>query len=254
LPQKLFVLFILTFLSDSLFTIEITADTSGKGKIDRWLNVEIDKDWKKLDINKNDKPDESCFYIDGTKVYFIRLEKLDSTGSGKPNIQITNKPEGNHYTTETEADSNIDGKIDLILQEKDGILIFKKSSFKYDEIFDVEEYYENGKKIKECIDTNRDGKMDDFYYYSQDLLLKEEIDSTYTGKPDMWIDFEYKTDGTLKQCVIKRSSKHDSVIDEWHYTDEKRRVIKIVKDPNRDGKLQITDLLQQTKDAVPPGF
>ena len=34
-------------------------------------------------------------------------------------------------------------------------------------------------KIKEAIDSNNDGIMDDFYYFNGDLIEKEEIDTNY---------------------------------------------------------------------------
>lgn len=36
-------------------------------------------------------------------------------------------------------------------------------------------------------DYNLDGKMDDFLYYENALPVREEIDSDYNGKVDIWV-------------------------------------------------------------------
>ena len=93
------------------------------------------------------------------------------------------------------------------------------------------------KKPKKTVDTNYDGKMDDVYYYENDMLVKEELDTNYTGKPDMWVTFTYNPDNTFKECLIEKDNNGDGKPDEWHYTDSKRRVIKVEKSTKCDGKI-----------------
>ncbi len=42
-----------------------------------------------------------------------------------------------------------------------------------------------GQKVREELDFNRDGRMDDFLSYEDGLLVREEIDSHFNGKIDI---------------------------------------------------------------------
>lgn len=44
-----------------------------------------------------------------------------------------------------------------------------------------------GVKFKEAVDYNRDGLMDDFYFYEDGILVREEIDSNFDGAIDIWV-------------------------------------------------------------------
>jgi len=44
-----------------------------------------------------------------------------------------------------------------------------------------------GRKVYEEYDYDYDGRMDDFYYYKEGQLDREEIDSDSNGKIDVWI-------------------------------------------------------------------
>lgn len=46
---------------------------------------------------------------------------------------------------------------------------------------------EFGDKAHEAMDFNHDGMMDDFYFYSNDVLQREELDTNYDGAIDLWI-------------------------------------------------------------------
>lgn len=46
---------------------------------------------------------------------------------------------------------------------------------------------ENGRKRFEVADFNNDGLMDDFYYYRNEVLVREELDTNYDGRIDLWI-------------------------------------------------------------------
>ncbi len=243
--KKIIILIFLYLISSNIFTLDFNLDTDADNKEDRWINTILYKEWKKLDINKNDIPDESCFYIsDKNIVYFIVDEKYDYAKKGKPNIWITNSFEDKNFYTEIKADENNDGKIDLIVNKINDVISLQKSDSDYDGIFEEEEHYNNGRKIKEAIDSNKDGKMDDFYIFEGELLLKEEIDSNFDGKPDMWVIFKYKPDNSLYECTIEKDNNHDGKTDEWHFTNEKRQVIRIEKDTNFDGKVDSTKKLK----------
>jgi len=46
---------------------------------------------------------------------------------------------------------------------------------------------ERGYKIREALDFNYDGHMDDFYFYSNNVLQRQEIDSNFDRMIDIWI-------------------------------------------------------------------
>ena len=121
-------------------------------------------------------------------------------------------------------------------------MYLKKTDTDLNGSFDLEEYFDAGSngKAREAIDTNKDGIMDDFYYFEKDQIIREEIDTNYDKKPDMWVLFEYNKNGSLKECIVQKDNNFDGKPDEWHYTDSKRRVIKVEKDTDFDGKIDYT--------------
>ncbi len=237
--KKIFILTLFLIAIINLYAVKIELDTNNDGKIDRWINCELEKNWKMLDLNKNSKPDESCFYISDTeKIYFINNEEFDESVSGKPNIWIKNEVKGKDFYTEIKIDQNKDGECDAFFYKKNDIIYLYKMDSNGDKIIDtIEEYDTNGFKTKESNDTNNDGKMDDHYFWDKDLLQKEEIDSNFDSKPDIWVFFKYNEDTSMKECIIEKDNNFDGKTDEWHYTDSKRRVIRIEKDINFDGKV-----------------
>ncbi|GEM_PF-2836645 len=46
------------------------------------------------------------------------------------------------------------------------------------------EYFE---KVIEAVDYGHDGLMDDFYYYHEGNLVRQEIDTNHDGAVDLWI-------------------------------------------------------------------
>lgn len=61
-------------------------------------------------------------------------------------------------------DTRGDGKVDFVLeQDKDGY------------------------KIMEAMDFNGDGELDDYYYYSREVLVRREVDTNYDGQVDTWV-------------------------------------------------------------------
>ena len=238
LKKNLFIFIINLLIIFNLFALDVKLDTDNDNKIDRWINASLYKKWQLLDKNKNDIADESCFYISDKRiVYFINEEKFDYSKNGKPNIWINNKIKNNNFYTTIKADENSDGKIDLVVKKLNDIIYLQKSDTDFDGVLEMEEHFNNGRKIKETIDTNSDGIMDDFYYFNGDLIEKEELDTNYDKKPDIWVIFQYRPDHSLYECLIKKDNNYDGKADEWHFTDEKRRVIRIERDKNFDGKV-----------------
>jgi len=83
-------------------------------------------------------------------------------------------------------------------------------------IDDVLYFTDKGQKAREEFDFNRDGKPDDFLYYENGILVREEIDTHFNGHIDVWIHlsqgvyverYERDMDGDGVPDIVKDFSK-----------------------------------------------
>ena len=51
------------------------------------------------------------------------------------------------------------------------------------------QYYENGQVVRTEADTDFDGKVDEIGHYSNSKLVKVEKDSHHSGKMDTWVTY-----------------------------------------------------------------
>ena len=90
--------------------------------------------------------------------------------------------------SEDVEDTNNDGQADKwVSVDGEGVTSLKK-----DQDFDGKPDYhlkfdKNGRKILEEMDFNRDGKMDDYYFYENGVLVERKIDTNHDGKIDIWV-------------------------------------------------------------------
>lgn len=68
---------------------------------------------------------------------------------------------------------------------------------------------DRGQKRFEAVDHNNDGMMDNFYYYRNGVLSRQEIDTNYDGRIDLWI---HMYDG-VRVRGYDRDTNHDGVPD-----------------------------------------
>ncbi|RKX88529.1 MAG: hypothetical protein DRP58_00220 [Spirochaetes bacterium] len=52
----------------------------------------------------------------------------------------------------------------------------------------------DGDKVLELMDFNHDGTMDDFYFYTEGIIVRREVDSNFDFSIDIWV---YIKDGSL---------------------------------------------------------
>lgn len=71
-------------------------------------------------------------------------------------------------------------------------------------------------KEREALDHNHDGKMDDFYFYSNEVLQRQELDTNYDGSIDLWV---FLKDGVYVERY-ERDTNHNGVADEIRDYDE----------------------------------
>ncbi len=64
-------------------------------------------------------------------------------------------------------------------------------------------------KILESIDFNHDGTMDDLYFYSNGIIVRQEVDSNYDYKIDIWV---YIKDGSSVE-KYEQDTDFDGTID-----------------------------------------
>ncbi|MCF6334364.1 MAG: hypothetical protein L3J12_01300 [Spirochaetales bacterium] len=64
-------------------------------------------------------------------------------------------------------------------------------------------------KILESIDFNHDGAMDDLYFYSNGIIVRQEVDSNYDYKIDIWV---YIKDGSSVE-KYEQDTDFDGIID-----------------------------------------
>ena len=92
-------------------------------------------------------------------LFALTTNETDENNDGKPDHWMSTV---NGNQTLIEQDRNFDGKVDYSL------------------LID-----ENANRIEEELDYNFDGVMDDFYYYTNDVLVRREIDTNYDGNIDL---------------------------------------------------------------------
>lgn len=68
---------------------------------------------------------------------------------------------------------------------------------------------DSGEKKYEAVDHNHDGIMDNFYFYSQGLLKRQEIDTNFDGNIDLWV---FMDDGVHVKG-FDRDTNHDGQVD-----------------------------------------
>lgn len=69
---------------------------------------------------------------------------------------------------------------------------------------------DRGHKLREVMDFNHDGSMDNFYVYSNNVLQRQEIDTNANQQIDVWI---YLRRGVYIR-MWERDRTHNGVIDE----------------------------------------
>ncbi len=107
----------------------------------------------------------------------------DENNDGKPDLWISTGPSG---TQEVSADRDFDGRVDHLV------------------------VYDGGRnRIREEQDYNRDGSMDDFYFYKTGTLVRREIDTNYDGNVDLWI---FLSEGVYVEGY-DRDTDFDGVVD-----------------------------------------
>lgn len=244
--MKHFCIFLFSLLTVSLFCVEFKLDENNYGKVDRIIQADIYKEWKQLDLNGNDKPDESCFYVKDNIVYLIKSETIDYNSDGRFDIWITITVKGKSFFKEIKIDSNNDGKIDLIRYEENDYVYLQKSDENLDGKFDkIEEFNLSGNVIKVGLDKII---PDDFNvdFFEKDILANlipqyKNILLTYFTKDKETKKYIVRQDLTPAQNkkleeIFQSLGYNDEKMDIFYYYDNNGNIEKEEHDTNNDGK------------------
>jgi len=88
-------------------------------------------------------------------------------------------------------DRDGDGRPDQWYEVADGRVMSLSQDRNYDERVDYTvEYDAQNRKVREEMDFNFDGRMDDFYFFENGQLVRQEVDSNFDGRIDVWVHLE----------------------------------------------------------------
>ncbi len=88
-------------------------------------------------------------------------------------------------------DRNGDGRPDQWYEVADGRVVGLSQDRNYDgEVDYTVEYDAENRKVREEMDFNYDGRMDDFYYFENGQLVRQEVDTNFDGRIDLWVSLE----------------------------------------------------------------
>lgn len=103
-----------------------------------------------------------------------------------------------------QADTNSDGTPDVWVTEYEDGSVLIESDTDFNGIKDSRLRIDSGQlTVFEETDYNRDGKMDNYYYYENGVVVRQEVDSNYDGNIDLWI---YVQDG---EFIVKYEKDTD---------------------------------------------
>jgi hypothetical protein len=108
-----------------------------------------------------------------------------------------------------EADSDLDGKIDIWINFVDGRLAEEDVDTNHDGKPDVWKFYVNGQLQRIRRDRNFDGKPDIWEIYSKGRLERAGYDETYDGHVDRW-DRDEQLKYEADQAELKARDQNDA--------------------------------------------
>ena len=168
---------------------------------------------ERIDVNGDHKPDVFKFYRnvevpgatpDAPKVIKRALVRKELDVNFDQRIDIVEYYEGEpgkEQKVKEEFDLDFDGRVDETRHYKDGNLTLIELDLGFDGKTDTWSYYqltqnEEGKPVNRLVerrrDTNGDGVVDVWEYYTKGVLVKIGTDSNGDGTPDVFVRVDQK--------------------------------------------------------------
>lgn len=142
---------------------------------------------------------------------------------------------------EQSVDINGDGKPDVRNYYRDRVdgprlLVRRTSDLNWDGKNDVSSWFneQTGQLEKEEMDADFDGRVDWVDHYQGGKRALSEVDDDNDGRFDLYKIFE---NGKVRRK--ERDTNGDGRIDLWEYMDEKGAVIKVGRDTDNDGVMDV---------------
>ncbi len=111
-----------------------------------------------------------------------------------------------------EMDLNQDGRKDIFrFYSEEGRPMREMIDKDFDGQIDQVSFFEDGRVVRQELDRNHDGRPDTTRMYSRGVLLRIERDDNHDGQPDVW---EHWDEGRLLR--IGYDINNDQVADFWH--------------------------------------
>ncbi len=143
-----------------------------------------------------------------------------------------------------QQDSNKDGKIDRIARiDENGKIIGLEIDSNTDGVMDRFQYYSHEKVIRVESDSNHDKKIDQWNYFEDEKRIRHERASTETDRLNQIIDFDQQE----RPLKIRKDTTGDGLFDSISYFKE-GRLSSSTKDTDGDGKINV---LQTYRDDKP---
>lgn len=153
-------------------------NTGGKA---RARNAKISRSgWSvtKVDLNKDDKPDQWILSKAGQK----RIER-DLNFDGK--VDVWSYLDKNGSIVEEEMDLDKDQRVDLVIYYSNGIMTRKELSTDFSGLFTIVKFYDQkGQLLRIERDEDGDSRVDIWEYYESNRAVRTGWDTTNDGKPD----------------------------------------------------------------------
>ncbi|GEL68767.1 MULTISPECIES: hypothetical protein [Myxococcus] len=140
------------------------------------------------------------------------------------------RPEAGANEEVTQQDANGDGRPDVWTYTVDGRKVRQELDLNWDGRVDLTRYFDaNGDKARESLDLDFDGRVDATYFHEKGVNTRRERDTNGDGRPD---SFTYYEGGKLVRK--ERDTRGAGRIDYWEYW-EGGQVDRIGEDLDGDG-------------------
>ena len=118
---------------------------------------------------------------------------------------------GAQAVTVTTDDVNGDDRPDTWFEHHRGRIVSFRADRDFDGVVDHHIRYDGaGRKEFEEFDFDYDEAMDDFYYFTDGVLERQEIDSNFDGAIDTWVFL----DSGIYISRYERDLDHDGIVDQ----------------------------------------